>query len=195
MRWRRRDSDCNNQKSKIEIQNKKSCLSAIPIDKFGIHHKEVRMKSLLAVFTLVLLVLTQTRAFADLPEPKAGPQNPNMEAGRKAIDAKDYKAAVGHLTKAVQELPNDADAHNMLGYSYRKTGNFDKSMEHYQRALKIDANHRSAHEYLGELYLDLNQMANAEKQLAALKKACPMLGRCEEYDDLKQAIDTYKAKK
>lgn len=152
------------------------------------------MKSLLAAITLIMLVLTQTRTFADLPEPKAGPQNPNMEAGRKAIDAKDYKSAVGHLTKAVQELPNDADAHNMLGYSYRKTGNFDKSMEHYQRALKIDANHRSAHEYLGELYLDLNQMANAEKQLAALKKACPMLGRCEEYDDLKQAIDTYKAK-
>jgi tetratricopeptide (TPR) repeat protein len=152
------------------------------------------MKSLLTAITFIMLVLTQTRAFADLPEPKGGPQNPNMEAGRKAIDAKDYKSAVGHLTKAVQELPNDADAHNMLGYSYRKTGNFDKSMEHYQRALKLDTNHRSAHEYLGELYLDLNQMGNAEKQLAALKKACPLLGKCEEYDDLKKAIDNYKTK-
>ena len=152
------------------------------------------MKSSLAAVTLIMLALTQTPTFADLPEPKSGPQNPNMEAGRKAIDAKDYKAAVGHLTKAVQELPNEADAHNMLGYSYRKTGNFDKSMEHYQRALKIDSNHRSAHEYLGELYLDLNQMGDAEKQLAALKKACPLLGKCEEYDDLKRAIDTYKAK-
>jgi tetratricopeptide (TPR) repeat protein len=194
MRWRRGTSDSNNQNPKSKIQNKKSCLSAIAIGKFGIHHKEAFMKSLLAAFTLIMLVLTQTRAFADLPEPKAGPQNPNMEAGRKAIDAKDYKSAVGHLTKAVQELPNDADAHNMLGYSYRKTGNFDKSMEHYQRALKLDTNHRSAHEYLGELYLDLNQMGNAEKQLAALKKACPLLGKCEEYDDLKRAIDNHKAK-
>ena len=152
------------------------------------------MKSLLAAIAFVVLALTQIPAFADLPEPKSGPQNPNVEAGRKAIDAKDYQAAVGHLTKAVQELPNDADAHNMLGYSYRKTGNFDKSMEHYQRALKIDVNHRSAHEYLGELYLDMNQMGNAEKQLAALKKTCPLLGRCEEYDDLKKAIDNYKTK-
>lgn len=96
-------------------------------------------------------------------------------------------AAVAHLTKPVQELPNDADAHNMLGYSYRKTGNFDKSMEHYQRALKIDANHRSAHEYLGELYLDLNQLGNAEKQLAALKRACPFLGKCGEYDEKHKA--------
>jgi Flp pilus assembly protein TadD len=131
---------------------------------------------------------------ADLPAPKST-ESENIAAGRKAIDAKDYKAAVGYLTKAVQEEPNNADAQNMLGYSYRKLGTFDKSMEHYQKALKIDGNHRSAHEYLGELYLDLNQPDNAEKQLAALKKACPFFGKCGEYEDLKAAIDTYKATK
>ena len=154
------------------------------------------MKSLLAVLTLIVgLVLVEGRAFADLPEPKAKPENPNVAAGRKAIETKDYKAAVGHLTKAVQESPNDADAHSMLGYSYRKLGTFDKSMEHYQKALKIDSSHRSAHEYLGELYLDMNQPANAEKQLQALKRVCPFFGRCEEYDDLKEAIEKHKAKK
>jgi Flp pilus assembly protein TadD len=153
------------------------------------------MKSFLAVIMFLSLMLMQNRAFADLPEPKGKPANPNVVAGRKAIDAKDYKAAVGHLTKAVQELPKDADAHTLLAYSYRKLGTFDKSMEHYQTALKLDPDHRSAHEYLGELYLDMNQPANAEKQLAALKKACPFLGKCEEYDDLKEAIDKYKAKK
>jgi Flp pilus assembly protein TadD len=142
------------------------------------------------------LVFAPSRAFGDLPpEPKEKPENANIVAGRKAIEAKDYKAAIGHLTKAVNELPNDADAHSMLGYSFRKVGTFDKSMEHYQRALKIDGNHRSAHEYLGELYLEINQLGNAEKQLAALKKACPFFGRCEEYDDLKGAIEKYKAKK
>jgi len=144
---------------------------------------------------MVGVVLLQSVAFADLPEPKEKTENPNIVAARKAIDAKDYKGAVGHLTKAVKELPNDADAHSMLGYAYRKTNVFDKSMEHYQRALKLDSNHRWAHEYLGELYLDLNQPDNAEKQLAALKKACPFFGKCEEYEDLKKAIDTYKAKK
>lgn len=153
------------------------------------------MKSLWAVAVLSLsLVFVQGRVFADLPEPKEKAENPNIVAGRKALDAKDYKAAVGHLTKAVQEEPKNADAHSMLGYSYRKAGTFDKSMEHYQTALKLDTNHRSAHEYLGELYLDLNQLNNAEKQLAALKKACPFFGSCEEYDDLKKAIDAYKMK-
>ena len=83
----------------------------------------------------------------------------------------------------------------MLAYSYRKVGTFDKSMEHYQTALKIEPNHRSAQEYLGELYLDMNQPENAEKQLATLKKACPMFGKCEEFEDLKKALDDYKAKK
>jgi Flp pilus assembly protein TadD len=140
------------------------------------------------------LLFAQQIARADLPEPKEKTENPNIVAGRKAIDAKDYKAAVGHLAKAVQEEPKNADAHSMLGYSYRKAGTFDKSMDHYQTALKLDANHRSAHEYLGELFLDLNQLHNAEKQLAALKKACPFFGSCEEYDDLKKAIDAYKMK-
>jgi Flp pilus assembly protein TadD len=154
------------------------------------------MKSLVSVIVLSLgLAFFQSTAFADMPAEKDKPENPNIVEGRKAIDGKDFKGAVGHLTKAVQEEPNNADAHSMLGYSYRKSGTFDKSMEHYQRALKLDSNHRSAHEYLGELYLDMNQPDNAEKQLAALKKACPFFGRCEEFDDLKKAIDGYKAKK
>ena len=154
------------------------------------------MKSLLWVLALLLnLTLVQTFALADLPAPKSTPENANIAAARKAIDAKDFKTAVGYLTKAVQEEPNNADAHTMLGYSYRKLGTFDKSMDSYQRALKIDANNRSAHEYLGELYLDMNQLDNAEKQLAALKKSCPFFGKCEEYDDLKKAIDSLKAKK
>ena len=154
------------------------------------------MKTFLSVMIFAVgLLWTQSAAFADLPEPKGKTENANIAAGRKAIEAKDFKAAVGHLTKAIQEEPKNADAHSMLGYSYRKLGTFDKSMEHYQAALKIDSNHRSAQEYLGELYLDMNQPDNAEKQLATLKKACPFFGKCEEYEDLKKAIDNYKAKK
>lgn len=154
------------------------------------------MKKLFPSVTLALaLVVGPSLAFADLPEAKAKPESANVVAARKAIAAKDFKSAIGFLTKAVQESPNDADAHSMLGYSYRKSGIFAKSMESYQKALKIDSDHRFAHEYLGELYLDMNQPDNAEKQLASLKKACPWFGKCEEYDDLKKEIDAYKARK
>jgi tetratricopeptide (TPR) repeat protein len=170
-----------------------SCMGNISSN-FSFKDGGLCMKLILSVMMAVSLLSMEGRAFADLPEPKKS-ENPDVAAGRKAIEAKDFKSAVGHLTKAVQENPNDADAQNMLGYSYRKLGTFDKSMEHYQKALKIDANHRSAHEYLGELYLEMNQLGNAEKQLAVLKKACPFFGKCGEYDDLKEAIEKYKAKK
>lgn len=152
-----------------------------------------QIKPRLAVLTLVLgLVFVQARAFADLPDGRT--ENPLLATAQQAIKAKDFKSAVKSLAKAVQENPKDADAHTMLGYSYRKLGTFDKSLEHYQMALKIDANHRSAHEYLGELYLDMNQPANAEKQLQVLKQTCPFLGKCQEYDDLKVAIENHKRK-
>jgi Flp pilus assembly protein TadD len=141
------------------------------------------------------LAFAQSLAAMDLPEPKPKPVSPSLEAGRKAVEAKDFNSALTHLVKAVVETPDDADVHNLLGYSHRKLGQFDKAMEQYQLALKLDRNHRGAHEYLGELYLEMGQLDNAEKQLQALNKACPWFGKCEEYEDLKDTIEKYKAKK
>ena len=147
---------------------------------------------------LLALALSTVPSMApamDTGEPLAKKESASMVAGRKAVEAKDFKSAVGHFNKAVNTEPKNADAYSMLGYSYRKTGTFDKSLEFYQKALKLDAHHRGAREYLGELYLDMNQPDNAEKQLAALKKDCSFLNKCEEYEDLKKAVDAYKAKK
>lgn len=155
------------------------------------------MKVAASVFIIVLAMGSaggRTLAADDQPDPPK-PQSPDLEHGRKAIDAKDYKAAVDHLVKAAKETPKNADVHNLLGYGYRHLGQFDKSMEHYQLALSLDPNHRGAHEYIGELYLQMDQLANAEKQLQALRKACPWFGRCPEHDDLKGTIERYKAKR
>lgn len=117
----------------------------------------------------------------------------DMKAGRRAIAKENFERAVKHLTKAVQENPKDADAHNLLGYSYRKIGNKDKAFEHYFKSLEIEPQHRGANEYLGELYLETDQLAKAEERLGVLDKAC--FFPCEEYTDLKDAIEGYKKKK
>jgi Flp pilus assembly protein TadD len=150
--------------------------------------------SLIMLAVALFLVRPETAAM-DIPDSKSQDENPDLAAGRKALDAKDFAAAVGHFAKAVQAEPKNPDAHSLLGYSYRKQGTFDKSLESYQRALQLDSKHRGALEYLGELYLDMNQIENAEKQLAALKGACPWLGKCEEYEDLRKAVDARKAQK
>jgi hypothetical protein len=59
-------------------------------------------------------------------------------------------------------------------------------MNYYRTALGINANHRGANEYLGELYLKMGKMKEAQGQLAKLQKLC---GRgCEEYEALRSAI-------
>ena len=60
-------------------------------------------------------------------------------------------------------------------------------------ALNLDANHRGALEYYGELLLLKNDLAGAEKMLARLEKACRF--GCEELQDLKDSIKQYKSKK
>lgn len=132
-------------------------------------------------------------AARDKDESPASKTSPNLTAGRKAVDAKDFNTALQHLTKAASEAPKDADVHNLLGYSYRNLRQFDKALEHYRVALEIDPRHRGANEYMGELYLEMDQPANAEKHLSALSKAC--LFGCKEYTELKEAIQNYKTKK
>ncbi|MEX2642295.1 MAG: tetratricopeptide repeat protein [Acetobacterales bacterium] len=120
------------------------------------------------------------------------PENSNFIAGRKAAEAGDYRKAIGELEKVVATSPRNADAHNLLGFSHRKLGNSDKAMQHYQTALSADPDHKGANEYLGELYLQMGEVAKAEERLARLDRIC-LLG-CAEYTELKKAIAAYKGR-
>ncbi|MDI1272273.1 hypothetical protein [Polaromonas sp.] len=65
--------------------------------------------------------------------------------------------------------------------------------KHYGEALRLNPKHRGAHEYVGEAYLMVGDLAKAKQHLAALDKLCFM--PCEEYTDLKKAIAAYEAKR
>lgn len=119
--------------------------------------------------------------------------SPEYKAGKKAVEEKDFQSALAHLQKANEKDPKNADIHNLLGYSYRKLGDTDRAFEHYRIALQIEPKHRGANEYLGELYLKTDQLAKAEERLEVLDEAC--FWGCEEYDDLKEAIEKYKKKR
>jgi tetratricopeptide (TPR) repeat protein len=107
------------------------------------------------------------------------------------VEKRDYKNAVPTLEQIVAKDPRNADAFNLLGYSYRKLGDHQKALGYYTKALTIDPNHLGANEYLGELYLEMKDVAKAQQRLGVLAKAC---NRCEEYEDLEQAIKAFKAK-
>ena len=107
----------------------------------------------------------------------------------RLIHHEKYAEAVPYLNRALQARPN-ADVLNYLGYTHRMLGDYPGSLDFYQRALARDPDHKGAHEYLGELYLKMNQLANANAQLAELTRLCP--GGCEEKDVLMKAIADYR---
>jgi tetratricopeptide (TPR) repeat protein len=98
--------------------------------------------------------------------------------------------ALPHLNNALQKRPDDADVLNYLGYCQRIIGNYQFSLDYYAKALTIDPNHKGVHEYLGELYLKMNQLDKANSELTALATLCPR--GCDERDTLTKAIAAYQ---
>ena len=118
--------------------------------------------------------------------------DPDYTAATSAIKGGDYAGAIKLLESVVARDANNADAYNWLGYATRKSGDPSKSIPIYQKALSIDPEHRGAHEYIGEAYLQLNDVAKAREHLARLDKLC--FFSCEEYRDLKKAVEAHEKK-
>jgi Tfp pilus assembly protein PilF len=154
------------------------------------------MKYVLSALALSLLLGVTAAHAADTGDSSAQPTaSERVKTARDAIKAKDWKRSVAELKLAVRDEPRNADAHNLLGYSYRKqaTPDLAKAFEHYNTALKLDPKHKGAHEYIGEAYLMDKKPAEAEKHLAELEKLCGNK-TCEEYADLFKAVADYKTK-
>ncbi|MGP1679917.1 MAG: tetratricopeptide repeat protein [Burkholderiales bacterium] len=122
----------------------------------------------------------------------AQPEDPDYAAGKRAVEAMRWPAALDAFNKVVAKDPGNAGAHNYLGYTYRRSGQLDLAFKHYEEALRLNPEHRGAHEYMGEAYLMVDNLAKAEEQLKVLDRLC--LFGCEEYDDLKKAVAEYKQK-
>ncbi|MGB5082305.1 MAG: tetratricopeptide repeat protein, partial [Burkholderiales bacterium] len=105
-------------------------------------------------------------AGSDSGPPDARPADPDYDKGKKALEDKNWTLAIESFGKVASRDPRDADAQNYLGFAWRKAGNLDRAFKHYNEALRIDSGHKGAHEYIGEAYLMLNNVAKAEEHLA-----------------------------
>ena len=121
--------------------------------------------------------------------PIAKASDPDLDAGKAAIERKDWNAAIASFEKAATREPRNADIENWLGYAFRNRGDFDKAFAHYRKALELNPKHRGAHEYIGEAYLLVGNLPKAQEHLAVLDKLCFL--PCEEYSDLKAKIAAY----
>ena len=114
----------------------------------------------------------------------------DLERGKQAIEAQDWERAASHLERAAKSDPRNADVFNLLAYSYRHLDRIDDAFTYYGRALDLDPRHLGAHEYIGEAYLIVGDLAKAEEHLATLTEIC---ASCEETEELAEAIESYKA--
>jgi len=141
--------------------------------------------------TVVVLALAFSLAAAAMSSPTPAAPSSDYLAGETAVKEGRYQDAVALLTKVVQREPDNADAHNYLGFSLRKLGDLDKAQAHYRTALQLEPDHKAALEYYGELFLQIKDLPRAEEQLAHLQRICP--SGCTERGALEQAVKAYKA--
>lgn len=123
-------------------------------------------------------------------DPDLAAADEDYAAAKKAIVARQWEEAIARLRKAEQRHPEHADLQNDLGYAHRNLEQFDAAFRHYRRAIALEPRHRGAHEYIGEAYLMVGDVPNAEKHLAALRAIC--LLPCEELADLEKAFSKYR---
>jgi Flp pilus assembly protein TadD len=109
----------------------------------------------------------------------------DLASVRAKIKQNDYASALKELRELSEDTQN-ADVYNLLGFTLRKTGDTTTALSYYTKALELQPDHKGAHEYLGELYIETGKMDKAKEQLAELVKLCPT--NCEEREDLEKAI-------
>src|SRR3984885_1880499 len=100
-------------------------------------------------------------------------------------DRHDYAAAIEQL-KALGHDDSAAVA-NLIGYSYRKLGDYKVSQIWYERALKADPNHVRTWQYYGLWQLEQGNRDQAEYHLNRIGQICGT--DCAEYRSLAAALE------
>ena len=149
--------------------------------------KSLRFRSLALVLGLAAAAAVLLTIPAYAVDNLSSSDAPDLTSVRAKIAANDFAGALREL-RELSEANQHADIYNLLGFTLRKTGDYTTSLTYYKKALELEPDHRSAREYLGELYVETGNLEQAKEQLATLTKLCP--DGCEEREDLQKAIAT-----
>jgi tetratricopeptide (TPR) repeat protein len=84
--------------------------------------------------------------------------------------AKLFKRAIERAARALEYDKTYYEALNLQGFSWRKLGNYEKSLDAYAACLRIEPDYAPAREYYGEALLESGDREGAEGQLVWLKR-------------------------
>ena len=94
--------------------------------------------------------------------PAANADNADFAAGKMAIGAKNWNAALIAFERVVKREPKNADTSNYLGYANRWLCKMDESFAHYNKALALDPNDLGANEYNGAAWRRVREPPTAQ---------------------------------
>ena len=97
----------------------------------------------------------------------------------------DYAAAIEQLKALGRD--DIADVANLIGYSYRKLGDYKLSQTWYERALKSDPNHVRTWQYYGLWQIEQGNRDSAQYHLSRIAAICGTA--CDEYKSLAAALE------
>ncbi len=133
--------------------------------------------------------------------PRAESSDVDYAAAIRARTDMKWEPMVASLQKVVARRPWHDNAHSLLGYGYRKLGDYDRALDHYSTALKLNPRHRQALAYLGMTYLHMGDLEQARTTLDRLGGVCRDVALtfsdgafsdgCDEYRTLDEFITTY----
>ena len=82
---------------------------------------------------------------------------------------------------------DDPNVANLIGYSYRKLGDYKLSQVWYERALKADPNHVLTWQYYGLWQIEQGNRDQAQYHLSRIAAICGT--GCEEHRSLAAALE------
>lgn len=96
------------------------------------------------------------------------------DKGYQLLMKKDFKAAVEHLSKAVELYPKFVAAHNALGSAYLSLGQNDQAQAEFSQAVALDDHLPNSHLNLGVAELALKNYGGAEESLKKASEVAPL---------------------
>jgi len=162
----------------------------------------IALSALAIVMTVATGVMHPAQAvFSGDMSPKARSGDADYADGMDAWDAKNWDGVVAAMRKVVVRRPWHDKAWTRLGFALRKLNRLDESLEAYGKALAVNPDQREALEYLGEAYLMLDRLSDAQTMLSRLDAECKRVvlvftdgyfrDACGEYAQLKEKIEAY----
>jgi tetratricopeptide (TPR) repeat protein len=105
---------------------------------------------------------------------------------------KEYEKALKDFKSAASGSPQMYQAYNGMGFAYRKTGDYAKALEMYDRALTLKPGFPDAIEYRGEAYLGLNRIDDAKQAYLEIlaadrKQADTLMAAMQQWIEQKKA--------